>query len=156
MNVTATLFGQMITFAVLIWFVTKFLWGPLTQLMEERNKRIADGLAAAERGKRELELAEGRRAELVAEAKTQGAEILAQAERRAGEIVDAAKANAKTEADRILASARSEIAQEVNRAKEQLRAQVADLAVAGAAKIIEKEIDPKTHAKLLHGVIAQL
>lgn len=156
MNVTATLLGQMLTFAVLIWFVSRFLWGPITQMMAARNKRIADGLAAAERGKRELELAEQSKEEALRRAKAQASEILAQAEKRAGEIVDEAKGQAKVEADRIIASARTDAAQEITRAKEQLRASVAQLAVAGARKIIEKEIDPKTHAKLLDGVISQL
>ena len=156
MNVTATLFGQMITFAVLVWFVSRFLWGPLTRMMADRNQRIADGLAAGEKGKRELELAEQRKQEMLRETKTQAAEILTQAERRAIEIVEEAKGQAKTEADRILSAAKADIGQELNRAKEQLRASVAQLAVAAASKIIEKEIDPKTHAKLLDGVIRQL
>jgi len=155
-NVTATLFGQMITFAVLVWFVSRFLWGPLTRMMADRNQRIADGLAAAEKGKRELELAEQRKQEMLRETKNQTAEILAQAERRAMEIVEEAKGQAKTEAERILSAAKADIGQEVNRAKEQLRASVAQLAVAAAGKIIEKEIDPNTHAKLLDGVIRQL
>jgi F-type H+-transporting ATPase subunit b len=155
-NVTATLFGQMITFAVLVWFVSRFLWGPLTRMMADRNQRIADGLAAGEKGKRELELAEQRKQEMLRETKTQAAEILTQAERRAIEIVEEAKGQAKTEADRILSAAKADIGQELNRAKEQLRASVAQLAVAAASKIIEKEIDPKTHAKLLDGVIRQL
>lgn len=156
MNVTATLFGQMITFAVLVWFISRFLWGPMTRLLAERNKRIADGLAAAERGKRELALAEQHKDEIVQAARTQASEILAQAEKRAGEIVDEAKAQARQEAERILTAARADIGQEMNRAKEQLRITVAALAVAGAAKIIEREIDPKAHAKLLESVVSQL
>ncbi len=156
MSVTATLFGQMITFFVLVWFVSRFLWGPMTRLLAERNKRIADGLAAAERGKRELALAEQHKGEIVQAARAQASEILAQAEKRAGEIVDEAKAQARLEAERILAAARADIGQEMNRAKEQLRMTVAALAVAGAAKIIEREIDPKAHAKLLESVVSQL
>lgn len=156
MNVTATLFGQMITFFVLIWFVNRFLWGPLTQMMQERNKRIADGLAAGEKGKRELALAEERKQEVLRETKGQAAEILAQAEKRSQQVVEEAKDHAKAEADRILEGARADITQEINRAKEQLRTSVAQLALAGAAKIVEKEIDAKTHERLLNNVINQL
>lgn len=156
MNVTATLFGQMITFAVLIWFVNRFLWGPLTQLMEQRNKRIADGLAAADKGRRELELAERQKDEIEREARRRASEILAQAEKRAAEIIDEAKTQARAEADRILTAARADVTQEVNRAREQLRESIASLAVLGAKRIIEKEIDPKAHAKLLESVVNQL
>jgi len=155
-NVTATLFGQLITFGVLVWFISKFLWGPLTAMMEARNTRIADGLAAAERGKRELEAAEGRKEEIVRATKQQASEIIAAAEKRAGEIIDEAKGQARIEGERILTAARTDISQEINRAKEQLRASVAELAVVGASKIVEKEIDPKTHARLLDSVISQL
>ena len=156
MNVTATLFGQMITFAVLVWFVNRFLWGPLTQLMAQRNKRIADGLADAEKGRRELQLAEQRKDEIERDARRHASEILAQAEKRATEIVDEAKTQARAEADRILTAARADVSQEVNRAREQLRESIASLAVLGASRIIEKEIDPKAHAKLLESVVNEL
>lgn len=156
MNVTATLFGQMITFAVLVWFIQRFLWGPLTGLLAERNKRIADGLAAAERGKLELELAGKRAAEVLREGKQQVADIIAQAEKRALEIIEEAKHAAKAEGDRMIAGAKAEIVQEVSRAKEALRAQVAALAVAGAEKILRREVDAKTHADLLRAVEAEL
>lgn len=156
MNVTATLFGQMITFAVLVWFIQRFLWGPLTRLLAERTKRIADGLAAAERGKQELELAGKRAAEVLREGKQQVADIIAQAEKRALQIIEEAKHAAKAEGDRMIAGAKAEIAQEVSRAKEALRAQVAALAVAGAEKILRREVDAKTHADLLRAVEAEL
>ena len=156
MNLTLTLVGQSITFIVFVWFTMKFVWPPIMAALEARRKTIADGLAAAERGKRELELADQRKDELVREAKKQAQEIMSQAEKRAAEIVDESKGNAKLEADRILAAAKTDIAQEINRAKEQLRASVAQLAVAGASKIIDKEIDAKTHAKLIEGVVNQL
>lgn len=156
MNINLTLFGQTITFVVFVWFCMKFVWPPLTRVLDERRKNIADGLAAAERGKRELELAETRRQDMLRETKAQVSDIIALAEKRAAEIVDEAKGQARSEAERILTAARNDIAQEVNRAKEQLRTAVAELAVVGAAKIVEKEIDAKTHARLLDTVIAQL
>ena len=156
MNVTATLFGQMITFAVLVWFIQRFLWGPLTGMLAERTKRIADGLAAAERGQQELELAGKRAAEVLRVGRDQAAAIIAQSEKRALEIIDEAKNAAKAEGDRMLAGAKAEIAQEVSRAKEALRSQVSVLAVAGAEKILRREVDAKTHADLLRAVEAEL
>ncbi|HYA20288.1 MAG TPA: F0F1 ATP synthase subunit B [Burkholderiales bacterium] len=152
MNVTATLIGQMITFAVLVWFIHRFLWGPLTRIMGERSKRIADGLAAAERGKHELELATKRSADILREGKHQVSEIIAQAEKRSLEIVEEAKQAAKGEGDRIIAGAKAEISQEVSRAKEALRSQVSALAVAGAEKILRREVDAKVHAELLKSI----
>lgn len=156
MNVTATLFGQMITFAVLVWFIHRFLWGPLTRIMAERSKRIADGLAAAERGKRELELADKRSAETLQDGKRQAADIIAQAERRSLQIIEEAKQAAKAEGDRIIAGAKAEIVQEVSRAKETLREQVSALAVAGAEKILRREVDAKAHAELLRTIENEL
>lgn len=156
MNVNATIIGQLITFWILIWFVMKFVWGPITSMMEARTKRIADGLAAGERGKHELELAAKRGAEVLSEAKHRAAEIIAQAEKRASEIVEEAKGDAKTEGERLLAGAKAEIEQEVYRAKEGLRQQVADLAVAGAEKILRREIDAKAHAELLSSIKNEL
>ncbi len=156
MNVTATLIGQMLTFFVLVWFVWRFLWDPMTQMMEDRKKRIADGLAAAERGKHEQELAEQRAKEVIHEAKDKAAEILAQAQKRASEIVEEAKDAARAEGDRLKAAAHAEIDQEVNRAKEHLRGQVVTLAVAGASKVLSKEIDEKSQDALLQDLVAQI
>lgn len=156
MNVTATLFGQMITFAVLVWFIHRFLWGPLTRMLAERNKRIADGLAAAERGRRELEMAGKRSAETLRDTKQQAAEIIAQAEKRALRVIEEAKHAAKAEGDRVTAGAKAEIAQEVSRAKEALRSQVSALAVAGAEKILRREVDAKAHADLLQAIQTEL
>lgn len=156
MNINLTLLGQMISFALLVWFTMKFVWPPLTKAMAERQTRIADGLAAAERGKREYELAEKRVLETLKKAKQDAAEIVAAAEKRAAEIADQAKGHAKDEAERVVAAAKAEIEQEVNRAKESLRTAVAELAVAGAARILEKEVDAKSHAKLLETVARQL
>lgn len=156
MNINATIIGQLITFWILIWFVMKYVWRPITAMMDARSKRIADGLAAGERGKHELELAAKRAAEALHEAKQKASEIVAQADKRAAQIVEEAKTSAKAEGDRILAGAKAEIEQEVFRAKEALRTQVADLAVAGAAKILSREVDAKAHAELLASLKEQL
>lgn len=156
MNITATLFGQVVTFALLVWFIRRFLWDPMTRMMEDRKKRIADGLAAAERGKHEQELAEKRAIEVIHEAKAQAAEILAQAQKRSNEIIDEAKNSARSEGERLLAAANAEIEQEVNRAREQLRGQVVSLSVAGASKVLQREIDEKAHDQMLQDLVAQL
>lgn len=156
MNITATLIAQMIAFVLLIWFVNKVLWGPMSAMLAERQKRIADGLAAAEKGKHDLELAEKRAKEELQAAKAKAAEIMAQAEKRANAIVDEARVNARAEGDRQLAAAQAEIERETNRAKEQLRGQVASVAMAGAARILKREIDAKSHGEVLNDVIAQI
>lgn len=156
MNINVTLIAQILAFVALIIFVNKLLWGPLNRLLAERQKRIADGLAAADKGKHELELSEKRAKDLIHEARAKAAEILAQSEKRAGEIVEEAKADARTEAERLVTGARAEIAQEVNRAKEQLRTQVSTLAAAGASKIIKREIDRKAHDDLLKDLVSQI
>lgn len=155
MEFNVTLLGQAITFAILVWFTMKFVWPPLTNMMEERAKRIADGLAAAERGKQDLEAAEKRVADEVRKAKQQAMEIIATAEKRATQIVDEAKDNASTEGARIVADAKGQIDQEVMRAKEALREHVAQLAVIGAEKILRKEIDAAKHADLLSSIKAE-
>ena len=156
MNITVTLFGQIAAFVLLIWFVKKVLWGPLTQLLAERQKRIADGLAAAEKGKHELELSEKRATEMLHEAKNKAAELLGQSEKRASEIVEEAKTDARAEGERLLGAAKAEIEQETNRAREQLRAQVATLAAAGAGKILKREIDQKAHNDLVKDLVSQI
>ena len=156
MNITVTLFGQIAAFVLLIWFVNKLLWGPLTNLLAERQKKIADGLAAAKKGKHELELSERRAKESLHEARSQAADILAQAEKRANEIVEEAKGNARNEGERLITAAHAEIEQEVNRAKEQLRGQVAAIAIAGASKILSREIDANAHNDLLKELATQI
>jgi F-type H+-transporting ATPase subunit b len=155
-NITVTLLGQMITFGLLVWVTMKFIWPPLTRAMEARQKTIADGLAAGERGKHELELAQKRAGDILRDARTQAADVIADAGKRAATMLDEAKAQARAEGERLLASARAEIELDANRAKEQLRAAVADLAVAGASRILEKEIDRTAHAKLLDSVVTGL
>jgi F-type H+-transporting ATPase subunit b len=156
MNINATLIGQAISFAVFVWFCMKFVWPPIMSALEERKKKIADGLAAAERGKHEQELAEQRAKEVIVKAKEEAAGILAQAQKRASEIVEEAKETARAEGDRIVAAANAEIEQEVNRAKENLRGQVVSLAVAGAGKVIDKELDASAHDALLQDLVSQI
>jgi len=155
-NVTATLLGQMIAFAILVVFIKEFLWGPLTQVLEERKKRIADGLAAAERGHHEKELGKRRAIEVIREAREAAAEMIIQAQSRSRDIVEEAEDEAKASAERIMTAAKIEIEQEVSRAKEQLRAQISILAVSGAERILRKEIDAKDHAQMLTTLAANL
>jgi F-type H+-transporting ATPase subunit b len=156
MNINATLIGQAIAFIVFIWFCMKYVWPPIMQALEERKKKIADGLAAAERGRHEQELAEKRAQQVIHEAKEQANEVIAQANRRGNEIVDEAKESARVEGDRILTSARAEIEQEANRAKDELRGQVGSIALAGAAKILGREIDDKAHTDLLDELVSRI
>lgn len=156
MNINATLIGQSITFAVFVWFCMRYIWPPIVNALEARRQKIADGLAAAERGRHEQELAAKRAAETLHNAKIKAAEIIGQAEKRAAQIIDEAKVAAKAEGDRLLAAARAEIEQEMHRAREQLRAQVAALVVAGAEKVLRREIDAKAHAELLEAIIKEI
>ncbi len=156
MNINLTLIGQSIAFFVFVWFVMKYVWPPLINVLNERKNTIADGLAAAERGKHQQELAEKRAAEVIHEARDRAAEIIAKAEQRANEIIDDAKNAARSEGDRLKAAANAEIEQEVFRAKEQLRGQVVSLAVAGAGKVLRKEIDAKSHESMLKDLVAQI
>ena len=156
MNINFTLIAQAIAFAVLIWFTVKFVWPPLLQAIETRQKEIADGLAAAQEGKSALEVAAKKSEATLNEAKQKASEIISQAEKRATQIIEEAKGNAKAEGERILTGAKAEIDQEVNRAKEGLRAQVSALAIAGAEKILRKEIDGKAHSEMLSKLAAEL
>ncbi|NQZ54872.1 MAG: F0F1 ATP synthase subunit B [Piscirickettsiaceae bacterium] len=156
MNLNATIIGQMIAFAIFVAFCMKYVWPPIMAALEERKKKIADGLAAAERGRHEQELAEKRAQQVIHEAKEQANEVISQAQRRGNEIVDEAKDNARTEGDRILTSAKAEIEQEANRAKDELRSQVGSIALAGAAKILSREIDDKAHTDLLDELVGRI
>jgi len=156
MNINLTLLAQAVSFAILIWFTVKLIWPPLLRAVETRQKTIADGLAAAQRGKLELEQASQKAGQELSVAKEKASDIIAQAEKRATEIIEEAKGAAKAEGDRIIAGARAEIDQEVNRAKEDLRQQVSALAVAGAEKILRKEIDAKAHAAMLNTLANEL
>jgi F-type H+-transporting ATPase subunit b len=156
MNFNLTLLAQAVTFALFIWFTVKFVWPPLLRAIEARQKSIADGLAAAERGKNELELAGKKSADVLRDAKHQAADIVAQADKRAAQIVEEAKTAAKVEGERLIAGARAQIEQEVFQAREALRQKVAGLVVAGATKILEREVDAKAHADLLGALEKQL
>jgi F-type H+-transporting ATPase subunit b len=156
MNINLTLFAQAITFAAFIWFTVKFVWPPLLRAIESRQKTIAEGLAAAEQGKKSLEVSSKQAEETIRQTRDRAAEILAQADKRAAELIEEAKAAAKEESSREKAAAKAEINQEVARAREQLRDQVAMLAVAGAEKILRREVDAKAHAELLGSIKGQL
>lgn len=156
MNINLTLFGQMLAFAVFVWFTMKFVWPPIVKAMEERKTRIADGLAAAERGQHEQELAKKHAKDTMLEAKQQAAEIKSAAEKQAVMIIEEARDKAKEEGNRQLAAAQAEIEQETNKAREVLRVKVAELAVLGAEKILRKEIDADAHKDIVESVANQI
>ncbi|SDT10381.1 F0F1 ATP synthase subunit B [Pseudomonas oryzae] len=156
MNINLTLFGQTIAFAIFVWFTMKFVWPPITAAMQARQKKIAEGLDAAGRAQRDLQMAQEKAAQTLRETKEQAAEILDKANKTANAIVEEAKQQARGEGERLLASAKAEIEVEVNRAKDQLRAQVAALAVAGAEKILESSVDAKAHNDLVAKLASQL
>ncbi|MDH5777203.1 MAG: F0F1 ATP synthase subunit B [Gammaproteobacteria bacterium] len=156
MNINLTLIGQSITFFVFVWFCMKYVWPPIMAALEERKTKIADGLAAADKGKHEEELAKKGAAETLRKAKEESAEIISHAQKRASEIIEEAKDAARAEADRLVHAAQAEIEQEANRAREHLRGQVVTLAVAGAEKVLKREIDEKANEDLLKDLVAQL
>jgi F-type H+-transporting ATPase subunit b len=156
MNLNLTLIAQAITFTLFIWFTVKFIWPYMLRAIETRQKTVADGLAAGEEGRRSLETSSRQAEQAVTQARNRAAEILSQAEKRAAQLVDEARTAAKDEGSRELAAAKAEIEQEVTRAREQLRNQVASLAVAGAEKILRREVDAKAHADLLESIKRQL
>ncbi|MSQ63562.1 MAG: F0F1 ATP synthase subunit B [Betaproteobacteria bacterium] len=156
MNINFTLFAQAIVFTAFIWFTVRFVWPPLLRAIEARQKQIADGLAAAEQGKKSLEVSSKQAEQAIQEARVRATEIIAQAEKRDAQMIEAAKVAAKAEGDREKAAAKADIQQEAQRAREQLREQVAALAVAGAEKILRREVDAKAHAELLDGIKKQL
>ncbi len=156
MNMNLTLLGQMISFGVFVWFCVKYVWPPIIKALEERETRIADGLAAGERGKHDLELAEKRATELLRVGKHKAQDFINQAHKRADEIVEAAKHTAREEAERIKQSAGAEIEQNRNRARDELRGQVARLALVGAEQILMREVDEKVHRDVLDKLAANL
>ncbi|HHH44206.1 MAG TPA: F0F1 ATP synthase subunit B [Gammaproteobacteria bacterium] len=156
MNFNATLIGQSITFLVFVWFCMKFVWPPIMAALEERKGRIAEGLAAADRGRHEQELAQKKATETLHEAKQQASEIINRAEKRGSEIIDEARAEAVEEADRIKAAAAAEMEQEVNRAREALRGQVVSIATAGAGRILKRELDASANDELLKDLVARI
>lgn len=156
MNLNLSLIAQAIAFGLFIWFTARFVWPPLLRAIETRQKTIADGLAAAEQGRQALDLSSRQAEQALREARDRAAEIVAQAERRAAQLVEEAKAAARAEGDRERAAAKADIAQEAARAREQLREQVAALVVAGAEKILRREVDARAHADLLEAIRRQL
>ena len=156
MNLNLTLIAQAITFATFIWITVRFIWPYMLRAIEARQKTIADGLAAAEQGRRSLESSTRQAEDAVAQARSRAGEIISQAEKRAAQLVDEARNAAREEGDRELAAARAEIEQEFTRAREQLRDHVATLAVAGAEKILRREVDARAHGELLESIKRQL
>ncbi|MFO7551240.1 MAG: F0F1 ATP synthase subunit B [Haliea sp.] len=156
MNINLTLIGQVIAFFGFVWFCMKFVWPPIIAAMHEREKKIADGLAAADRASHDLELAQEKALERLKEAKHEASGIVDSANKRANQIVEEAKAAAVVEAERVKASARAEIEQETNRARETLRSQVAALSLAGAEKVLGATIDHDAHADLVNKLAAEL
>jgi F-type H+-transporting ATPase subunit b len=156
MNVNVSLFFQMIAFLAFVLLTKRYIWPPVMQAMQDRAKKIADGLAAAEAGTRKLEEAKGEIQAVMKQAREQATEVLAQANKRSVELVEESKGQARAEGERLVAAARAQIQQEVGQAREALRREVASLVVAGAKQILEREIDPKTHADLLDKVAKQL
>ncbi len=156
MNINLTLIGQAISLFIFVWFCMRYVWPPIIQALEEREKRIADGLAAAEAGQHKLTEAEQRLSDLVNEGKQQAAEIIAQAQRRGDEIVEEARTAAKSEGERLIEAAHSEIDQERMQARDQLRGEVAALALAGAERILMREVDQNAHNAVLARISADL
>lgn len=156
MNINATIIGQSIAFFVFVWFCMKYVWPPITGILEARQKKIADGLEAANRAERDLDLAQEKATGELKEAKRQAAEIIEQANKRAGQIVDEAKDQARAEGQRLIAGAQSEIDQEINRAREALRSQVAAIAIAGAEKILESTVDRAANEEMVNKLAADL
>jgi F-type H+-transporting ATPase subunit b len=156
MNLNLTIIGQSISFLVFIAICWIYIWPHIIKAMQERQKRIADGLAAADRGQHEQQLAEQRAKDVLKQAKHEAAEILAQAQKRGNDMVEEAKSAARNEGDRIKQSAQAEIQQELNRARETLRKQVAGIAVAGAERILQREVDAKKHKEVLDQLAAEI
>ncbi|GAA0359122.1 F0F1 ATP synthase subunit B [Bowmanella denitrificans] len=156
MNINATLIGQLIAFTVFVLFCMKYVWPPIMAAIEERQKKIADGLAASDRAEKDLQIAQEKAKEQLKEAKQQAAEIIEQAKKRATQIVDQETERAHQERDKIIASGQTEIEAERNRAKEELRKQVAILAVAGAEKILARQIDAAAQSDIVEKLVAEL
>lgn len=148
--------GQMIVFFIFVWFTMKFVWPPITKALEERRAKIADGLAAAERGAASLKEASAKSDEALKAARTQAQDIVAGANKQATQMIEAAKAAAQAEADKIIEHAKGEVDRQVAQAKDALRKQVADLAVLGAARILKREVNPQAHADILQDLAGRI
>lgn len=156
MNINATLIGQAISFFVFVMFCMKFIWPPIIAAMEERAKKIADGLSAADKAAQDLQSAQANIEAELAQAKAQAALILEQANKRASQMIEDAKHDAKAEAEKVTLAAKAEIEQDKNRAREELRGQVARLSIVGAEKILQKSVDESAHADMLSKLAAEL
>ncbi|MDB1122583.1 F0F1 ATP synthase subunit B [Vibrio algarum] len=156
MNMNATLLGQAIAFALFVWFCMKYVWPPIIEAIEERQKNIADGLSAAERAAKDLNLAQANASEQLKEAKRTATEVIDSANKRKAQIIDEAREEAQAERQKILTQAEAELEAERNRAKDDLRKQVATLALAGAEKILERSIDKDAHKDILDNITAKL
>ena len=156
MNFNFTLVGQLLAFILFVWFCMKYVWPPMLKILEEREKEIADGLNAASEGRRELEEANARKEEILGEAKKEAADLVGQANQRANQLVEDAKTSAQEEAEKIKVSAQNDIEQSAKRAREELRSEVATLAIAGAEKILNSEIDEKKNSELIDELTKEL
>lgn len=156
MNLNLTLLGQMITFALFVWFTMKFVWPMITETMHERQNKIADGLAAAEQGLKDLEMAEHRSLEILTEAKAKAASILENANQRANHIIEESKAKARIEGDRLIELAESEIQQQYVSAKESLFNQVSDIALSASEKILKREVDADSNNQIINELVGDL
>jgi len=156
MNFNFTLIGQLLAFTLFVWFCMKYIWPPMLNILEEREKEIADGLNAASDGRRELKEANVKKEEILAEAKKEAADLVNQANQRASQLVEAAKTSAQEEAEKIKVSAHNDVEQSVKKAREGLRSEVATLAVAGAEKILNSEIDEKKNSELIDELTKEL
>ena len=156
MNIDASLIAEAVAFALFVWLTMKFIWPHITKAMEERAAKIAEGLAAGERGRKDLEHAQVKATEILHEARDKGAEIVEVASQQASRILEEARKEAQAERQRQVEAAKAEIQQELNRAKDALRAEVADITVAAAERIIAREIDPKAHKALLDDLARQI
>lgn len=156
MSINATLIGQIITFTLLVWFTMKYVWPPLMQALEERKSKIAEGLAAAEKGQEEVKLAEKKAKKVLKEAKEQAAEIITMAQKRANEVVEESKENAKREGERMIQAAKAQVEQETQQAKESLRKEVSALALRAAEQILKEEIDKAKHKDIISKATEEL
>ena len=156
MNFNFTLIGQLLAFILFVWFCMRYVWPPMIQILEEREKEVADGLEAASRGKRELEEASTQRIAIVDEAKKEAADLVSQAGQRANQMVEDAKSQAQEEADRIKTSAKADLEQAAKKAREEIRSEVSALVVSGAEKILGSEIDQEKNAEIIEEISKEL
>ena len=156
MSINATLIGQMITFTLLVWFTMQYIWPPLIEALEERKKKITEGLAAAEKGQEDVKLAEKKAIKYLKEAKAESANIIALAQKRANEVVEESKETAKLEGERLIEAAKAQIVQEIQQAKETLRKEVSSLALKAAEQILQEEVDKAKHKDIISKVSEQL